>query len=265
MEIDFKRITDALEKRFDLEARYYTRIKALILEAFRRIMRAVPKNMSAARFTIDRCATKREIRKILEWLYDCLCEEMEAICEAVIRQREECYGVTATIDAEDILAAEYGGKDTYDKIRAYRDNLADEFESWAVIMLHNKFTPEQTARLYSANITMPYNNKLFNGASAIAGVSVMRVRLGAPHWGIGIYAAGYSSLNRMVRNVASNTARQTDWNIFSQSGVIGWEVVRGSSFPCEECDDNVGFHAAAFADLPPYHANCKCIAIPVTI
>ncbi len=39
-------------------------------------------------------------------------------------------------------------------------------------------------------------------------------------------------------------------------------VSRGSSYPCELCQSHVGIHRYA-DELPPYHRNCCCIAVPV--
>lgn len=47
-----------------------------------------------------------------------------------------------------------------------------------------------------------------------------------------------------------------------KSGCIGWDVRRGSHFPCELCDSMVGFHDDE-SELPPYHLSCCCFAIPI--
>lgn len=47
-----------------------------------------------------------------------------------------------------------------------------------------------------------------------------------------------------------------------RQGAIGFYSYRGSSYPCQTCDENRGFHT--FADpFPPYHPRCVCFAVPV--
>lgn len=40
-------------------------------------------------------------------------------------------------------------------------------------------------------------------------------------------------------------------------------VMRGSSYPCEMCQEQVGIHKGV-ETLPPYHRNCCCIAVPIS-
>lgn len=44
-------------------------------------------------------------------------------------------------------------------------------------------------------------------------------------------------------------------------GAISFHVRRGSPFPCLRCDGKSGERSQD--DLPPYHANCRCVAVPV--
>lgn len=47
-------------------------------------------------------------------------------------------------------------------------------------------------------------------------------------------------------------------------GAAGYYVLRGSSYPCETCDNMVGFHKMEDIDgYPPYHGHCCCYVIPI--
>lgn len=55
-----------------------------------------------------------------------------------------------------------------------------------------------------------------------------------------------------------------DWELTTEAkGAIGWEVRRGSSYPCEQCDDNCGFHSLEDGTQLPQHLSCCCFAIPI--
>lgn len=55
-----------------------------------------------------------------------------------------------------------------------------------------------------------------------------------------------------------------NWEIETKKdGAIGWIVQRGSSYPCEQCDDNCGFHSIDEGTQLPQHLSCCCFAVPV--
>lgn len=55
-----------------------------------------------------------------------------------------------------------------------------------------------------------------------------------------------------------------NWEVeTAKKGAIGWEVRRGSSYPCSQCDDNCGFHTIEEGTDLPQHLSCACFAIPI--
>jgi hypothetical protein len=81
------------------------------------------------------------------------------------------------------------------------------------------------------------------------------------HLGVGISNSAFNSINTLGRYTIGD-AWMYDWyDDWNTKGAIGYEVRRGSSYPCSICDSNVGFHTDG--NLPPYHPRCVCIAIPV--
>lgn len=51
--------------------------------------------------------------------------------------------------------------------------------------------------------------------------------------------------------------------LYRTAGTETFYVMRGSSYPCNICQEQVGLHTDT-ESLPPYHKRCCCIAIPVT-
>ena len=50
----------------------------------------------------------------------------------------------------------------------------------------------------------------------------------------------------------------------SDDDIVGYYVMRGSSYPCDYCQSFVGFHPLNDLDsMPLFHGNCKCYAIPI--
>ena len=55
-----------------------------------------------------------------------------------------------------------------------------------------------------------------------------------------------------------------DWELTTEAkGAIGWEVMRGSSYFCEQCDANCGFHPLEAGTHLPQHLGCCCFAVPI--
>lgn len=72
----------------------------------------------------------------------------------------------------------------------------------------------------------------------------------------------FHSLILLERHIIADTWMYASERDMIRRGAIGFYSYRGSSYPCQTCDDNRGFHT--FADpFPPYHNRCCCYAVPV--
>lgn len=88
------------------------------------------------------------------------------------------------------------------------------------------------------------------------------VRLGnIPHYGKGRIIASSAALSLLLTTVVAQGWMQ-NWARIN-AGKRGYYVYRGSSFPCEICDAQVGFlHAANDLEgMPPLHPSCKCYCV----
>ena len=50
---------------------------------------------------------------------------------------------------------------------------------------------------------------------------------------------------------------------FIASGAVGYYQLRGSTYPCAQCDDEVGLHIGIIDEDPLPHPHCCCIRIPI--
>lgn len=50
---------------------------------------------------------------------------------------------------------------------------------------------------------------------------------------------------------------------FIEGGAAGYYQLRGSSYPCSACDDEVGFHLGLIDEDPLVHPHCCCYRIPI--
>lgn len=62
------------------------------------------------------------------------------------------------------------------------------------------------------------------------------------------------------------TAWMRHWELKTGAdGAVGWVVQRGSSYVCDICDDNCGFHSIDEGTGLPRHSHCCCLAVPVYV
>jgi len=74
--------------------------------------------------------------------------------------------------------------------------------------------------------------------------------------------SSFHLIERLTRFAIADAWMHADIDYMKTNGAIGYMQFRGSSYPCEPCDDLVGFHNIDEYTLP-VHANCKCYAVPI--
>lgn len=84
------------------------------------------------------------------------------------------------------------------------------------------------------------------------------------------YGVGHTNSSFTALNNLTNFAIAEGWMdyfalIAQRNGAIGFMSFRGSSYPCQQCDDETTyFHIFSNGDpVPPYHAHCCCYIVPI--
>lgn len=70
----------------------------------------------------------------------------------------------------------------------------------------------------------------------------------------------FTAVDKLTKYGVERTWMRSWYN--SNPNVEGYWVMRGSSYPCEICDAQTGWHPGEY-ELPPYHLSCCCIAVPI--
>ena len=92
-----------------------------------------------------------------------------------------------------------------------------------------------------------------------AGIEVPKYGRGIPQSGAG----------QMLKNIGDTVALAwgfEDYDYAVRNGAIGFYVFRGSSYPCQVCQEECGvFHPMeeSVFSHPPFHANCVCYVVYV--
>jgi hypothetical protein len=69
-----------------------------------------------------------------------------------------------------------------------------------------------------------------------------------------------NAIDRLLRNTVAIAYMYAYGLSATRRGAIGFISMRGSSYPCQTCDDNVGYHDIAEYNYA-WHVNCRCIFI----
>lgn len=88
---------------------------------------------------------------------------------------------------------------------------------------------------------------------------------GVQKGGAGLSNNGSTNVTNMGATTLQMTWMRSQAMDFKENGVAGYYQLRGSTFPCEICDDETGFHPG-IADIfvkPFPHPHCKCYRIPI--
>lgn len=81
-------------------------------------------------------------------------------------------------------------------------------------------------------------------------------------YGRGKSNAMYNAISSLTRNGIAGAWMKNFYIETRKNGCIGWLVQRGSSYPCEICQAYVGLQTSE-ENLPPFHLNCVCYAVPI--
>lgn len=73
------------------------------------------------------------------------------------------------------------------------------------------------------------------------------------------------NIDRFVRTTIQMAWMRNQLMDFKESGAVGYYQLRGSSYLCDICDDETGFHANIdeMMSKPYPHPNCQCFRIPI--
>lgn len=200
-------------------------------------------------------------------------KEMQKEVEAVIEKlRKLIYNYTELLsyythkeDKDDIVAyinSETHGKTLKERISIYCNRYKYEIEAAIAsgFLLGN--SEKDILNNISSNLNAPYNNPDFKLAVNMGVSSESRIEAGGISYGVGVSNSSFNSLSKLTRNTI---AAAWMWWQFSKSrkeGAKGYYQYRGSSFPCELCDSEVGFHSIESDNGLP-HPYCKCFRVYV--
>ena len=253
-----------LRRRLEIESEL---LRDLRLECVRVIMAIAELGYSEAMdgmsFRLSLCSSIDEITSLLKELREWIYINVTHGSQLAIDEVERHWPPAVPLSAGDIVNRDIGGKTLKERIGIYGNRLRTETEMWIAAGLLAGVTLSQLEKEVRAFLSSPYSSRLFLDALGKNAAS-RRLRDGVPHFGSGSVTSAVGSLERLGTSTIADSLRMAQWLSWgSDENVIGYQVYRGSSYPCSLCDSMTGFHVKGFEELPPYHSRCCCFAVPV--
>ena len=156
------------------------------------------------------------------------------------------------------------GKDYNQRLTQHCDTFKKEIEGIIAAGLPIGALKSETFAGYKQYRRTPYLNPMFKKAAAMNQGAADVLRNKGLHLGIGQSNSSYNAINTLGRFTIGDAWMYDGYLDMDAQGAIGYIGHRGSSYPCQECDDNAGrFHSLSEGMIYPLHPNCVCYVTPV--
>lgn len=154
-----------------------------------------------------------------------------------------------------------------DVVRKRSDTFRDEVAVVCAVgvLLHRG--KDEILSSVKDSLRAPWMNPLlveFRGMVLRGEVSVPDgLDVGERHYGSGIPVSSLTGLEGIAISAVADGWTWWQHEDEAARGAVGYQVLRGSSFPCAECDSHTGvFYPIADTEhLPQYHAHCMCFVV----
>lgn len=198
----------------------------------------------------------------IELLIQDLIEQLMADCEMLAIDERE--------DKRDAILLYMLGERNGDTLEGRVNKRCHTFfnEVYAVYMAGKLVGWDETSLLSSikANIEHPWDNEVLvavrekiNRGEISADVEAFE----EPHFGKGVAISSKVALDTMLTYAIADAWTWYHHEEAKEDGAFGYFVLRGSSYPCQICDDAAEvFHSIDDTEhIVPLHLNCKCYIV----
>lgn len=255
------------QSRLDLQKRVDKAILNALLDTFNSIADKVySTGITPSYFTFKRVMEKGvdidgELERLIKKLYQILLDN----CNMSIMLAEKKYKDKSDILAISILESKYKGKNATDRLNIAVSKFKEDIEIYIAAGLLYGISKKSLNKNAPFAIQNPYKVasviRAFNDKSIKTNVRGIKNR--GLSYGTGKYRHGYTDLARQIKGTMSIVFANAEINLMQKNGIIGYQVFRGSNYPCQACDDNTGFHQLIDGMTLPVHDHCMCYAVPV--
>ena len=258
-EEDIAKAKEYVLRRMGIQKNAETLIHKYMMEAAQRIYDiSVKYNIPPKFFQFSHNKElEKEVNEVIEWLAQMI---MDIIESTVIAASEK--------DKGDILAymAEMGDEYSISElIHIYTDRFKFEIEAFLAAGLAYNLSKAVIVEEIAKSLEKPYMSDLLQKAFKDSGFRATRIITRGITYGVGQYTSSKNAINRL-ENATAGIIWWWWWSSnMKRDGASFFYQMRGSSYPCQICDDLVGIYPISDIDKEYPHAHCYCIRVPIYV
>lgn len=160
-----------------------------------------------------------------------------------------------------------GNRNLQDTLDGYLYKTMKDWEAAIAAMRYAEMQMADAVTKIKSNLhhiyTMPEVQAAFRHAQDF-NATYIRSR-GVQQGGVGLSNNGSTNVTNMAKTTLQMAWMREQGIEFAENGAAGYYQLRGSSYPCAICDDEVGFHEGieGIETDPLPHPHCCCYRIPI--
>lgn len=181
-------------------------------------------------------------------------ESIESYISAYSKASCRILGLENSDNIKSFLEGEIFGKTTSERNTTYLANFAEDIVRMIKAGTMMGYTDTQLLSSIRTGYKDPYRT------SVVTKAQKKDINIDVPSYGKGYYRNAYQNIVRNAKQVISLAWGKAEQEYGKESGAIGYKVHRGSSFPCQVCDDLCGYVHSLDTMVIPAHVNCICRA-----
>ena len=239
-------------ERVALQNAAVSRMDTLVRKAIQQIVDISRKyRIPPSRFSFSAdTRLKRDVDAVISALLEDILSDIEYRVTYDIQGEEDKHNIILWL----LLA--FKGKNIRQRLSSYlQDLLSDILPQVAAATIGSKSSSVYSIEIFNS-LTHPETSSLYREAEANGYPGTERKR--SP---VGIYVYAYNNLKRAVSDQVARTRQRVYYDI-QHKQTTQWLVMRGSRYPCSLCDSMCGITTKP-ENLPPFHPNCCCFAVPL--
>jgi len=179
-------------------------------------------------------------------------EDIEKYISAYSKASCKILGIDSE-NTDEFLKGDIYGLTTKERNTAYLANFAEDIVRMIKAGTLMNYTDQQILSSVRTSYKDPYKS------SVVTKAQKKDINIATPSYGKGYYRNAYQNIVRNAKQVISIAWGRAEQEYGKENEAIGFTVHRGSSYPCEVCQNEVDKGVHTFKDaFPPFHVGCVC-------
>lgn len=248
-EDEIKEAKDYLLERLDAEYSMATNLKRVMEKAAEQIVVIAYKyNIPPENFSFSfNPNLQREVDEVISGLVEEIIEDTDLLATYHAEDRED--------EVIAFIHRETHGNTLDGRVTDYTDKYKRELEIGIIAALLLGKSGQEASSAIRENLSSPFKNPFI--IEALKNGAIIEI----PNYGRGHSNSMFNALSKLTGHAVAEGWMYLQLLLAVDGGAIGFVTFRGSSYPCNICDEYAGVVHTLDEPLPPLHLNCVCGAV----